>query len=176
MNFQVGDRVRFLHQKGEGVVSKIIDDIKVLVSVDGFDFPYLKDDLVKIDSEIDEKIDFISENVINEKHRGSAKPKKKAKKKHKQGPREIDLHIHQVLDDYKGMSNSEIVNVQLNHFEKELNKAILNREQKIVFIHGVGEGVLKHALQQLLSHYDNVVFYDASYSKYGFGATEVAIK
>ena len=45
----------------------------------------------------------------------------------------------------------------------------------IVFIHGVGEGVLKEELGYLFRKYDNVKFYDADYQKYGLGATEVYI-
>jgi hypothetical protein len=47
------------------------------------------------------------------------------------------------------------------------------RIQKIVFIHGVGEGILKAELDFLLGRYDNLKFYDADYQKYGLGATEV---
>lgn len=47
---------------------------------------------------------------------------------------------------------------------------------KLVFIHGVGEGVLKSELEFLLSKYDGITFKEASYQKYGVGATEVYIK
>jgi len=49
------------------------------------------------------------------------------------------------------------------------------RIQKIVFIHGVGEGVLKIELEYLFARYNNVKYYDANYQKYGLGATEVYI-
>ena len=48
------------------------------------------------------------------------------------------------------------------------------RISKVVFIHGVGEGVLKSELHYLFSRYP-VRFYDASFKKYGLGATEVYI-
>ena len=38
----------------------------------------------------------------------------------------------------------------------------------------MGEGVLKSELQRLLHKY-SVKFYDASYKKYGLGATEVYV-
>ncbi|MEX0273541.1 MAG: Smr/MutS family protein, partial [Flavobacteriaceae bacterium] len=44
-----------------------------------------------------------------------------------------------------------------------------------VFIHGVGEGVLREELQYLFRRYDNVEYYDADYQQYGLGATEVYI-
>ena len=52
---------------------------------------------------------------------------------------------------------------------------MLKRIQKVVFIHGVGEGVLKLELEYLFKRYDNLKFYDANYQKYGLGATEVYI-
>jgi hypothetical protein len=45
----------------------------------------------------------------------------------------------------------------------------------VVFIHGVGEGILKIELDYLFGRYNNVKFYDANYQKYGLGATEVYI-
>jgi hypothetical protein len=49
------------------------------------------------------------------------------------------------------------------------------RISRIVFIHGVGEGILKEELGYLLRRYDNLRYYDAEYQKYGLGATEVYI-
>jgi dsDNA-specific endonuclease/ATPase MutS2 len=46
---------------------------------------------------------------------------------------------------------------------------------KIVFIHGVGEGVLREELYAVLRRYDNITFYDADYKLYGIGATEIKI-
>ena len=45
-----------------------------------------------------------------------------------------------------------------------------------VFIHGVGEGVLKQELHTILGRYDFLVFEDAPYYKYGLGATLVSYK
>ena len=44
----------------------------------------------------------------------------------------------------------------------------------MVFIHGKGEGVLKLELEFLFKNY-NVKWYEASFKKYGLGATEVYI-
>ena len=59
--------------------------------------------------------------------------------------------------------------------QRQLEFAITKRIPKVVFVHGVGEGVLKAELDFLLGRYENVSFYDASYKEYGFGATEVRI-
>jgi dsDNA-specific endonuclease/ATPase MutS2 len=72
------------------------------------------------------------------------------------------------------MDNYDMLNLQLDTAKRKVEFAIQKRVSKIVFIHGVGEGVLKSELQSLLNKYP-VKHYDASYKKYGLGATEVYI-
>ena len=88
---------------------------------------------------------------------------------------EVDLHIHQLTNSNRGMSNHDILNIQMETAKRQLEFAIRKRIQKVVFIHGVGEGVLKEELKYLFGRYDNVKYYDADYQKYGLGATEVYI-
>jgi len=88
---------------------------------------------------------------------------------------EVDLHIHQLLNSYKGMTKHDILTFQLDTAKHKLEFAMLKRIQKVVFIHGVGEGVLKLELEYLFKRYENIKFYDAHYQKYGLGATEVYI-
>ena len=90
---------------------------------------------------------------------------------------EIDLHINELLDDAHGMSNSEILNYQLDKFREVMEKYKGKREQKIVFIHGKGDGVLRKALlDELKRKYSNCRYQDASFQEYGFGATLVTIR
>lgn len=88
---------------------------------------------------------------------------------------EIDLHIEELIDNFSGMSNFEIVQVQLNNFKNALDNAINGHYRKLIVIHGVGNGRLKQEVRNILSTYKNIRFYDASYAKYGFGATEILI-
>lgn len=91
--------------------------------------------------------------------------------------KEVDLHAQHLLDSFKGMSNHEILQVQLKHFQKHLEEAISNKYYKIVFIHGVGNGRLKQEITRILKDYKgDVSFTDGNYKKYGFGATEVTIR
>lgn len=88
---------------------------------------------------------------------------------------EVDLHIHELVDSYKHLSNAQILSIQMDHMQQKLNKAITNRVKKIIFIHGVGNGVLKSEIIKVLKTYDHIAYYDAKYNRYGFGATEVSI-
>ncbi len=89
---------------------------------------------------------------------------------------EIDLHAHELLETTAGMSNSEILNYQLDKFHETMATYEQRKGQKIVFIHGKGEGVLRSALEkELRSRYKKHSFQDASFREYGFGATMVVI-
>lgn len=88
---------------------------------------------------------------------------------------EVDLHIHQLTNLSKRMTNHEMLTLQVDTARHKLEFAIRNRIQRIVFIHGVGEGVLRSELEFLFGRYSNVTYYDAEYATYGAGATEVYI-
>jgi hypothetical protein len=85
---------------------------------------------------------------------------------------EIDLHIEELIDNYAGMSNAEIVTIQLRHFQRALDEAISAHCRSLTVIHGVGNGRLKSEVRRILSE-SGLRYHDASYARYGFGATEV---
>ncbi len=87
---------------------------------------------------------------------------------------EIDLHIEAIVDEHAGLSNGEIVEIQLGRFETALETAIRSNTKRIVFIHGVGNGRLKHELRKKLDRkYPDLKYQDASFKEYGYGATLV---
>ena len=62
-------------------------------------------------------------------------------------------------------------------FTKTMNEYKNKKGQKIVFIHGKGEGVLRQALIHELNYrYKSCSYQDASFQEYGYGATQVTIK
>ncbi|MBT29284.1 MAG: DNA mismatch repair protein MutS [Thalassobius sp.] len=93
------------------------------------------------------------------------------------GRKEVDLHIEKFDPQALSLSNEQIISRQLNYFENELDKAIFNGVDEIIFIHGVGAGVLKAAIHQRLSGHQHVAYFkDAHKQKFGYGATLVKIK
>ena len=105
-------------------------------------------------------------------------PAKLQKKQHvvKNEIVEVDLHIHELLDDTTGMGNAEMLNYQLDVFRKTLEEYKQKKGQRIVFIHGKGDGVLRRAiLDELKRKYKTYQWQDASFREYGFGATMVTI-
>lgn len=90
---------------------------------------------------------------------------------------EVDLHIGELLDDTHGMSNRGMLNYQLDKFREVMEQYKNKREQRIVFIHGKGDGVLRKALlDEMKRKYSACKTQDASFQEYGFGATMVTIK
>jgi DNA-nicking Smr family endonuclease len=90
---------------------------------------------------------------------------------------EVDLHINELVDNAQGLSNHEILEIQKEKVETEIKAAVQTGVKKIVFIHGVGQGVLKQEVINLLkSKFRKYYFQDASFKEYGYGATMVIIR
>lgn len=104
-------------------------------------------------------------------------PQPIVKKKADSAVLEVDLHIHQLLDDTRGLDNAAILGYQLDKFHEILAQYASHKGQKIVFIHGKGDGVLRKAIEkELKTRYKTYYYQDASFREYGFGATMVTIK
>jgi hypothetical protein len=86
----------------------------------------------------------------------------------------IDLHIDKITNDWKGLSNYEILSLQLKEFEKFYDLAIQHLQPNLIVIHGVGEGVLRDEIHQILKYKKEVKsFVNQYHPKYGNGATEI---
>jgi len=177
MDFKIGDSVSVLDEDISGIISEISGDTLMVVTQDGFDMEFTISEVIKtktLTSSLFSDTDLNS--VINEKEQSHKRKSVKVKPKDRNLPAmEVDLHIHQITTSNKHMSNFEMLNLQLDTARHKLEFAIKKRIQKVVFIHGVGDGVLKAELEYLFGRYDTVKFYAADYQKYGSGATEVYI-
>jgi len=92
------------------------------------------------------------------------------------GIAEVDLHIEELIENYSGKENFELLNIQLNYFSMMLESAIANKFRKIIFIHGVGNGKLKQEIiNKLKNNFPDLKYGDASLLKYGRGATEIKL-
>lgn len=179
MDLKVGDKVLVLDDNFSGVVKMIKGSSVTIETPDGFLLEFQPDELVKVKSDVPLKSSVFANisinNVISEKEAPKRKQQTKKSKERYEPTMEVDLHINQLVKSPKGMSNHEMLTLQLDTARRQLEFAMAKRIQKIVFIHGVGEGVLKVELEYLFARYNNVKFYDANYQKYGLGATEVYI-
>lgn len=174
-NIKIGDKVSVISDTISGIVMKIGQNEVVIQSEDGFTYNCEIKDIVKrgdlhdlINNENHDE--FLRENFTDKKKTVL----KKFSKKNKVPPMEVDLHINQLVNNCVGMSNFDMLDLQMSTAKRKLEFAINNKIQKVVFIHGVGAGVLKNELHFLFKKYA-VKSYEASPQNYGEGATEVYI-
>lgn len=90
---------------------------------------------------------------------------------------EVDLHIHELVDSTAGLSNADMLQLQMDKFHAVIAENSRRKGQKIVFIHGKGEGVLRSEIMKALkTRYKTFYVQDASFREYGFGATMIVIR
>lgn len=184
MNYKIGDRVKFLNEVGGGVVISTGADRVLVEDEHGFEWEMALSDVVAESPHLENKY-HLADTQIDLK-RSVDMPQSLAEAKEaeilqfvsahgKKTYLEIDLHINELVDRTAHLTNHQMVTIQLDHFKRLLTLAKKQKYQKLVFIHGVGEGVLRSEIRQLLSKIENCDFYDADYEKYGKGATEVKL-
>ncbi|MGB3774075.1 MAG: Smr/MutS family protein [Leeuwenhoekiella sp.] len=175
MSFKIGHKIAFIDEAIGGTIISIKESEISVETYDGFIINAHPRELI-IEADLD-YLDLDDELIseVKSQEEQNLKPKKSSSVKSKTAPpMEVDLHAHHLTDNEKGMSSHAILNLQLDTARRQLEFAITKGIQKVVFIHGVGEGVLRMELETLLSRYE-VKFYDADYRRYGLGATEVYI-
>jgi len=175
--FKADDWVETIDDHIKGQVTRVDGDQITVMDTDGFEFVFRASELMhQTPGDLRSVVD-VSDDIAA--YKSESKPKRnKVSKPHKrksEQTRVIALHIHKLVDSTKGLTNYDMLNLQLDTAKRQLEYAIQNRIPYLVFIHGVGEGVLKMELFTLLRRYDQVQFYDADFKTYGFGATEVRI-
>lgn len=184
-----GDEVSLLNEVGGGMVLELLPRGRARVRTDdGFELVYGLDVLVKRArttaypvSDHHAKLvaanDRLHERVERDKGRGASVQNggKMAKRVEDPQVMEIDLHLHKLVDNERGLSAGEKLGYQLEYFERMLNTAIREKKRKLIVIHGIGEGVLREEVRKALQFYNGVRFDDADPRRYGYGATEVEI-
>ncbi|MDC6352132.1 DNA mismatch repair protein MutS [Zeaxanthinibacter sp. PT1] len=175
--FRVGDRAEAIDDLISGTITHVEGGVVTLQTDDGFPMSFEIHELVRISGEIPIEISNAEISRVKDEEARSKKRRKPAlKPKERNAPRmEVDLHIEKLTQGFKRMETFEILELQLETAKRQLDFAIRKRIQKVVFIHGVGEGILREELKYLFNRYEGVRFYDADYQKYGMGATEVYI-
>ncbi len=89
---------------------------------------------------------------------------------------EIDLHIEKLVKDHKDIQPHEMLYIQIDYFEKSLENAIASGMEKIIFIHGTGNGTLRNEIHKRLSKNKLIKYFkDAQKEKFGYGATLVQL-
>lgn len=89
----------------------------------------------------------------------------------------VDLHIEKLTDHWKDLTSFEMLEMQLNAFEKYYDLAVSHHQPELIIIHGVGEGKLRNEIHEALRLKNEVKsFVNQFHPLYGFGATEIYFK
>ena len=177
MCLEIGNKVAVLDADIRGVITRKENNMFFVKDDDGMEYSFLASELVKIHVDQNELSKHIDINNPLLKAKVQQKNKKKESifvKDKNEVVMEVDLHAEKLVKSTRGMDNYDVLSLQLRTAKHKVEYCISKSISKLVLIHGVGEGVLKSELNYLLNNYP-VKYYDASYQKYGAGATEVYI-
>ena len=190
-----GSEVKFLNDVGGGIVLEVFSDGTANVEgEDGFDMKYNLKELMLVNENITEQEEeynnklpdlaqIIAQDVNEERQKLIQKDFEvkyanvRATNQQRRGEHMlIDLHIHELIEDQSGLQDRTKLDVQLNHFERMMRIAGEQRVKRVIFIHGVGKGVLRNQIRTRLdSYYPDCTVRDANPREYGAGATEVIL-
>jgi dsDNA-specific endonuclease/ATPase MutS2 len=169
--FKKGNRVLVLDDEFGGVVALAKSEQITILTDDGIEITYHQSELI-----LDRYFKVSNVIIKEEPETKRSKKRQESRKKAAFIPAvEIDLHLHHLVKSERGMDAYDKLNLQIDTARHKIEWAIKNRVPKLVFIHGIGQGVLKEELNYLFKRYEQIKFYDADYQKYGKGATEIYI-
>lgn len=172
-----------LHKSYPPVNKEIYPDPKDLFSFQGFSENDFFNENAFVKQIVEEKKWLDSEKLdkdskkLSDKEKEEGQTLRQVKKETLPDTEEVDLHIHELVENHAGMSNGEILEIQMARFTTALEGAIKSKTKRVVFIHGVGNGKLKFEIRKELDKkYTRLKYQDASFKEYGFGATMVILK
>ncbi|MFN3916118.1 MAG: Smr/MutS family protein [Flavobacteriales bacterium] len=174
---KIGDKVSFVHTALKGEIISLQPGRAIVEDEYGFEHNVAIRELVPFAG--------IDAYKLSDRFMDKERPTQTKKKKSKvlsygklidKQVMEIDLHIEELTDSHIGLSNTEIIQLQLKIFRKAINEAIEMRLRKLIVIHGVGLGVLREEIRRELADYPGYEYHDADFRKYGQGATEIIMR
>lgn len=174
----INDKIDVLDDDISGVILEIQGDTVTILCDDGFEMDVDVSQIVVIDHQLSKNIfsKHSPQSILTQKEETKKKKSTKTKPKDRIKPAmEVDLHIHQLIKTERGLTAHDKLNIQLDTAKRQLEFAISKKIQRVVFIHGIGAGVLRAELEYLFKRYDNISYEDADYQKYGRGATMIFI-
>lgn len=86
----------------------------------------------------------------------------------------VDLHVEKLTNNWKHLSNFDILTLQLKTFEKYYDLAVAHHQPEFTVIHGVGAGKLREEIHDILRLKKEVKSFVNQYTdRFGYGATEI---
>ena len=151
-NLKIGDKIKFLKSNDFGTIVNIISERKIQVEDSSLFLTVVNvKDIVKFDDHTD-TVQAYGDVMFSKESKENTSVKKMSRQNLNEV--KIDLHIENLSNDFLAMTNFEIVQIQLKKCEDALIKAINSNAQKLIIVHGIGEGVLKKEVHNLLSNFE----------------------
>lgn len=190
-SFQTGQRVKFLNDVGSATVVRVEGSTVVVEDEDGFERSVTAAELMAApDPEVEARqygdaipdVAQLLAQEVGEKRMRELQKDFEVRYQHAQATNmarrdahmEVDLHIHELVDDQRGLPDRAKLAIQMDHFDRMMDIAKREKLRRIVFIHGVGQGVLRHHIRTTLEqHHPDCSYREGDPRKYGSGATEV---
>ena len=160
-SISVGDIVSFMSDNSRGrVIAKLNDSMFDVEIESGFSIPVNRLEIEKV---------WQTDSNFNVK--GIEKKIKKDLDK----TLPVLLHIDNLTDAWSHLSNFENVIFQVSAFRKRLYQAFEDNENQLIVIHGVGKGVLKDKIIEVVNLLPNISIQPADMKIYGMGASQIVI-
>ena len=190
-DFKVGDLVKFLNDVGTATVLRVEGNVVIVEDEDGFERSVERAELMDAgDRDQDEKkygnrlpdVAQLLTQEVGERRMKELQRDFEVRYQHAQATSmsrrdahmEVDLHIHELVDDQRGLADGAKLAIQMAHFDRMMDIAKREKLRRIVFIHGVGQGVLRHQIRTALDqHHPDCNYREGDPRRYGSGATEV---
>ena len=190
-HFEKGQRVKFLNDVGSAVVLRMEGELVVVEDEDGFERSLERRELIaalepeveadKYGNTIPDIATLLAQDVGEKRMRELQKEfevryqnSQATSMARRDAHMEVDLHIHELVDDQRGLPDRAKLAIQMDHFDRMMDIAKREKLRRIVFIHGVGQGVLRHQIRTSLDqHHPDCTYREGDPRKYGSGATEV---
>ena len=190
-DFKVGDLVKFLNDVGTATVLRVEGNVVIVEDEDGFERSVERAELMDAgDRNQDEKkygnklpdVAQLLTQEVGERRMKELQRDFEVRYQHAQATSmsrrdahmEVDLHIHELVDDQRGLADGAKLAIQMAHFDRMMDIAKREKLRRIVFIHGVGQGVLRHQIRTALDqHHPDCNYREGDLRRYGSGATEV---
>ena len=190
-HFEKGQRVKFLNDVGSAVVLRMEGELVVVEDEDGFERSVERRELIaalepgveadKYGNTIPDIATLLAQDVGEKRMRELQKEfevryqnSQATSMARRDAHMEVDLHIHELVDDQRGLPDRAKLAIQMDHFDRMMDIAKREKLRRIVFIHGVGQGVLRHQIRTSLDqHHPDCTYREGDPRKYGSGATEV---
>ena len=181
MKTNIGSRVRFLNQTGEGTIIAIQGNKCTVRDTGGFEYDVPSSEVICIPQNAADELQMVDRTMHKQQEKDRVERKKNLDKK--TGGKgiqilEVDLHQDALCPGNHNMSAIEIHELQKRTIVSTLNQERHRHGKQIVFIHGKGDGTLRRELiAELKKRQTECTYEDAPFSTYGIqGAIKVTIK